>query len=216
MDISLHISDPAALLAMPVPLLAGSVLEKMHEENDQRGFHPGNFSSSENLRGYPQEQRQACALALAEAWSYLVVEGLLVLRPGDQNNWHVLSHLGRSLKSRKDFESYLHARMFPRQSMHPVLAESIYPLFLAGDYETCIFKAFKAIEVAVRDAAGPEFASQYGLALMQQAFNPKAGPLSNPTEPNAEQVALINLFAGANGRFKHTTIQRHVPVPDPR
>ena len=86
---------------------------------------------------------------------------------------------------------------------------------MRGDYDTAVFQAFKAVEVAVREAGGfpPDLV---GYDLMVAAFRPGRGPLNNRTAPEAEQIALMNLFTGAIGYFRNPFAHRVVVIVDPQ
>src|SRR5262245_47826677 len=47
---------------------------------------------------------------IAEAWSWLIQQGLLVLRPGS-NDWYVPSREGETIKSRENLDFLRHARL---------------------------------------------------------------------------------------------------------
>lgn len=151
-----------------------------------------------------------------EAWTFLVNEGLLIPEPGNTNNWHVLSRLGRRIKTKQDFDSFLQSRLFPKDSLHSELVNKVFSLFLSGDYETAIFKAYKIVKVAVRDGCGEDFEALYGVDLMRKAFHPKNGPLTDQSEPEPEKEALMHLFAGAVGRFKNPSSHKHIPIDNPQ
>ena len=46
------------------------------------------------------------------------------------------------------------ANVLPKQSLHPTIAERVWPNFIRGEYDTAVFQAFKEVEVAVRAAGG--------------------------------------------------------------
>lgn len=71
----------------------------------------------------------------------------------------------------------------------------------------------KAVEVAVREGAGLGN-DALGVALMRTAFG-KAGPLRDPEAEPGEQVAAMELFAGAIGLFKNPSSHRYVDFADP-
>lgn len=216
MNISQIIPDPDALLAMHPSQLAGVLLVRMNEPGQRGSWHSTTISNPEYVKVYPEGKRSECLLALMEAWSFLTNEGFLVRQPMDSGEWLVLSRLGKSMKSSDDFTSFLHSRIYPKESIHPKITKDVYPLFMSGDYETCIFKAFKAVEVAVREAAGSDFSELIGVNLMRNAFHPDKGPLTNPQEPISEREALMHLFAGAIGRFKNPTSHRNVAITSPQ
>jgi uncharacterized protein (TIGR02391 family) len=217
MNITNLIPDPEALLAMPTSQLAGIVLGEMQKQGSGYKEHPGNFTGHQRFENYDAKFVTAVQIAMMEAFCFLVNEGFLIPEPANNTtSWHVLSRLAQSIKTKHDFSAFLHAKLFPKNSTHPVLTEQVYPLFMSGDYETAIFKAFKLVEVAVRDAAGTGYENFYGVDLMRRAFNPKTGPLTIQDEPESEKEAIMHLFAGAIGRFKNPSSHRHVPISDPK
>lgn len=149
--------------------------------------------------------------ALREAWSWLVREGLLVEKP---HGWFFISQRGQRLRGRQDFAAYQRSNVLPKASLHPVIAESVLSNFIRGEYDTAVFQAFKEVEVAVR-AAGHFPADEVGTKLMGKAFKVGVGPLTDTTLPEAEQLAMVNVFSGAIGLFKNPSSHRHVDLNDP-
>ena len=86
--------------------------------------------------------------------------------------------------------------------------------FATGDYETAWFSAMKEVEVAVRKA-GDFDNSLIGVDLMKNAFSAQGGPLADTGAHRGEQVATMDLFAGAIGAFKNPTSHRTVSFTDP-
>jgi hypothetical protein len=146
------------LLALAPEELAGFILEHFHSRGDPNKFqeHPSNFPSSTVMEGYDRDNLKECLEALMEAWNCLEREGLIVRKPGAAD-WYIFSRRGKRIKTKKDYEAFRHANLFPKNTIHADLIEGVYPLFIRGDYETAVFKAFKLVEVAVREAAGPGF-----------------------------------------------------------
>lgn len=58
----------------------------------------------------------------------------------------------------------------------------------------------REVEIGVRDLSGLR---GYGVPLMQQALSEKGGPLTDPDADRGEQVAIMNLFAGAIGTLRN-------------
>ena len=83
-----------------------------------------------------------------------------------------------------------------------------------GDLDTAVFKAFKAIEEAVREA-GNFTASDIGVPMMRKAFDRNSGSLTDMSRPEAEREALAHLFAGAIGSYKNPHSHRTVSITDP-
>jgi uncharacterized protein (TIGR02391 family) len=96
-----------------------------------------------------------------------------------------------------------------------VLVRKVKPAFIRGDYDTAVFQAFKEVEVRVRKRAGLG-SSDIGVSLMRKAFNPTDGILTDKTADKGEQVARMELFAGAIGTFKNPSSHRDVGLTDPR
>lgn len=202
-----------ALLALEPEELAGYVLEHF-QGGDPRRFKESqaNFASDYLVREYPTDKHDQCRLALMEAWSCLVRDGILVPEPNNSHAVYVLSRRGQRIKTTEAYTAFRHATLFPREAMHREVAEKVYPLYLRGEYETGVFQSFKLVEVAVREGAGAGFESLYSTDLMRKAFHPETGPLTDKSEPVAEREALQALFAGAIGRFKNPSSHRHVPI----
>jgi uncharacterized protein (TIGR02391 family) len=72
----------------------------------------------------------------------------------------------------------------------------------------------KAVEVAVRDAAGLT-AKDIGTALMRKAFDPESGALTDLNVEKAEREARSHLFTGAIGSYKNPHSHRNVALDDP-
>ena len=53
----------------------------------------------------------------------------------------------------ENFTAFLKAKLFPPH-IDPLMARTVKPLFMRGDYETAVFRAFKEVEVRVRKRAG--------------------------------------------------------------
>jgi uncharacterized protein (TIGR02391 family) len=85
---------------------------------------------------------------------------------------------------------------------------------MRGEYDVAVFQAMKAVEVAVREAAKLP-AALLGVRLMREAFEPGTGPLTDPAMEGGEQVARMELFAGAIGSYKNPHSHRDVDLNDP-
>ena len=84
-------------------------------------------------------------------------------------------------------------------------------MYLRGDYDVAVFQAFKEVEVAVRKAAKASD-SLIGVKLMRAAFKPDGGILTDKETDPGEQVALMELYAGAIGHCKNPTSHRNVEM----
>ena len=72
---------------------------------------------------------------------------------------------------------------------------------MRGDFDEAVFKAMKAVEIAVRERANLSDA-HIGIRLMRCAFDPKNGPLTDIKAEAGEREALSDLFAGAIGSYE--------------
>lgn len=228
------IPDPDAVLALEPEELGAKLLFLLRQrETRQRKpvgqphgiFHPGNLigdvmsdgDRSRGQSGYPREKWNELGIAVSEAFAWLEAQGLIVPPPDNMNagaGWRILSRRARRFESEEDFKSFATARLLPRELLHPVLAEGVWLAFVRGDFPDAVFKAMRAVEIAVREAAG--FASgDHGVPMIRRAFNKDSGPLRDPNQEEAEREALMHLFAGAIGSYKNPHSHRNVPMDDP-
>lgn len=159
-------------------------------------------------------------IAFAEAWAWLVREGLVVPRPstggklGGASDWFVPSRRGRAINTRDQMQSFVRARLLPRAQLHAAILTASSALFEKGQYDTAVFAALKELEIAVRNKAGlPN--SLVGVDLMRTAFK-VGGKLADPSEERGETDGLMHLFAGAIGRYRNSTGHRRVEIEPER
>jgi uncharacterized protein (TIGR02391 family) len=198
------------------------LLRKRNLENDS--FHLGNLENdlwpSTLLPGqqtpYPRDQQAVISLALAEAWAWLEAQGLVVRAAGfgGQNGWRRLSRRARRFESEAEFANYTVARMLQREMLHPKIADKVWMAFMRGEFDVAAFQAMKAVEVALREAAGLGN-NWIGVSLMREAFAPDKGSLTDTKAERGEQVARMELFAGAIGSYKNPHSHRDVDLNDP-
>jgi uncharacterized protein (TIGR02391 family) len=215
--------DPEVLLALapeelaePVLILArdGAQNGSVHLEQVARQV---NGNPSGGVAGYPQSKTQACEDAICESWSWLTSQGLLVpvVWSNGTSGWMRLSR--RALKVVADggnFDSYRQSVAFPRELLHPLIADAVWLDLLRGDLEDSVFKSFRAVEESVRKAGGYG-PTDIGVTLMRKAFHTTTGPLSDQAQPEAEREALAHLFTGAIGSYKNPHSHRTVTISDP-
>jgi len=222
MNLNSLIPDAATVIALPPEELAVPVLRSLNWQDDnaaRRSAGRGeNFSLSNFCLGqarlYTGAPEEPCARAIATAFQYLINIGMLT--PNAYSNpygWFVLTDRAKAVRTEADYEHFMKLSLYPRGSIHAVIEQETYAEFVRGDYETAVFKAFKAIEVAVRHHAGLS-AELVGKTVMERAFN-ESGALTDTSEVKAEQEALMKLFSGAIGRFKNPTSHREFDISDP-
>jgi uncharacterized protein (TIGR02391 family) len=195
--------------------LAGILLEILLEidGSDRQFLHRENFFNQfMATQNYPATHGGEVAQATLEAWMWLEREGFLTPRLGNgAYGWLDLSRRAKRAANRSGVGAYRKAALLPFAELHPIIASSVYPMFLRGDYDTAVFQAFKEVEISVRSAAGLGN-DRLGCTLMREAFTPKNGPLSDTQEVPGEQTALMELFAGAIGYFKNPGSHREVEL----
>ncbi|KAK48586.1 hypothetical protein BG58_30645 [Caballeronia jiangsuensis] len=166
---------------------------------------------------YPREHLHDVDQALAEAFAWLEAQGLVIPDEGmnGQNGWRRLSRRAQQFENPAAFADYRTARLLPKDLLHPTIATTVWLSFMRGAYPTAVFEAMRAVEIAVREAAG--FAhSEHGVPMIRKAFNPKGGLLADPAADEGEREALSALFAGAIGSYKNPHSHRNVPIDTPR
>lgn len=190
------IPDVDVLVALAPEELAEVVLRLADERRRNGLTHLQSLASDIHgqlgaSNGYPQNRKQDAELALAEAWNWLTVQGLLIPEPGmnGNNGWMLLSRRAKAILADGSFNTYARSLAFPKTLLHPSIADEVWLDIVRGDLETAVFKAFRAVEVAVREAGN--FAdTDIGTALMRKAFDKATGPLADMQQPEAEREAL--------------------------
>lgn len=169
------------------------------------------FSSDPTAKTYPQNRRADAERALLEAWHWLEVQGLLVPASGinGANGFRQLSRRALRLESKEQFVSYAVGRRIPKESLNWRIAGPVWNAFVRGEFGTAVLLATKAVEVAVRDAAGLS-AADYGTKLMRTAFHPDNGPLTDMKSEPSERAARSDLFAGTIASYKNPHSHRDV------
>jgi uncharacterized protein (TIGR02391 family) len=163
---------------------------------------------------YPANLRDELERAIREAWYWL--EGTALLIPSNQihGSERILSRRAEKLAKAADPHRAFSARRLPKDSLHPTIREDVWALYHRGKYDTAVFEAMKAVEVAVRDAAGLT-AHDIGAPLMRKAFNSKSGPLTDMSTGEAEREARAHLFAGAMGSYRNPHAHLNISLDDP-
>ena len=210
------IPDVEVLLELEPEELGGYMLRVMNSGSEYRMTTRGGWLHQLFSGGnppYPSQRRDAAFRALAEAWNWLEVQGLVVWpdEANGKNGYRIPSRRGEKLTSPEEFGKYLRGSSLPREILHPRIVDTVWLLFLRGDYDTAVFQAFKEVEVAVREAAQLT-ETLIGVKLMRKALDPASGPLTDKSMSDAEQEALAHLFAGAIGYYKNPQSHRDVGI----
>lgn len=232
----LQFLDPVTIqqaAALDPEELAGFMLEFLNrysDEADKGGPAKDAYFTEQNyvasMLGKSHRRDRQLQRALIEAWNWLEREGFLARTVEDwmtlvgghiayvtRGGWF-LTRRGKRVRVRVDLQAIRQADLLPRKTLHPLLSGKVWPPFLAGDYETAVFAAFKEVEIAVRGKGGFA-ATDIGPPLMRKAFALTTGPLTDTSLPTAEQQGLSDLFAGSMGYYRNPCGHRRVPISDP-
>ncbi len=211
--------QPRDLLALTPEDLGGVIIEAV-SPLIQNGMFTIDFllNSLYQIVGpsYPPGTKTPVSLAFAEAISWLITQGLIVIDPGQPTLWYRLTRRAADLHTRADVEAFRKGRILPDDLVPPIFAQKVVPLFRRGDYDVAVFQAFKAVEVAVRRVANSKGAgyldSDVGVPLMRKAFHPESGPLTDTSVVVAEREAVMHLFSGAMGHARNPTGHQDVVI----
>lgn len=208
------IPDYEALLAFEPEELAGIILEYFNSRGT-KGKRVvvscyGNFTSGEALKNYPRGYEGDIRYALVEALVWLENEGLIAQDPNQRSkDWYFITRRGRTLEDRAAVESYRKADLLPKELLHPIMVNKVWPLFLRGEYDTAVFQAFKEVTVAVRYAV--EYTEEdCDVELMEKAFHPENGKMTDANQTEDEKQATLALFTGAMGLYKNPLCHRNI------
>lgn len=217
------VPDPDVLLAMEPEELGAKLLFLLRTEAHRAPFILSNFILElwpyNLLPGqsspYPADRKEEINLALAEAWSWLIAQGLLVVFPNAAGTpAYVLSRRAKKFADETEFRGFAASHMLQKDALHPRIASDVWIEFMRGKFDIAVLLAMKAVEVAVREASGLP-ADLFGVPLMREAFKTKSGTLADHTTEKGEQEARSALFAGAIGSYKNPQSHRDVNLDDP-
>jgi uncharacterized protein (TIGR02391 family) len=197
---------------LPTPELGIAVLRIL---NDQGSFSVHNFFNNASSVYGDTEDGRFLRDRLSDAWAWLEAHGFIGRDPADAaGTWKRVTTDGKRIASDQNALARIWAADRLTGVLDPDLDAKVRPIFNVGDYETACFAAMKEVEVSVRRSAGLD-RTLIGVKLMREAFKPEAGPLTDNAAPPGEQVATMELFAGAIGAFKNPPSHRTIAFDDP-
>ncbi len=216
-----RIPDVDLLLAMAPEEVAFHLLQ-VARENVQNGiFHPNTVTEPRRRIGtppgtsYDERRYPEVEVALKEAWHWIEMQMLVIPASGmnGANGHRQFSRRGAALVNHDQFRALQRAAAFPKELLHPTIAERVWLSLARREFDAAVFFAFRAVEEAVRDASGYA-ATDVGVPMMRKAFAPDTGPLRDSNQPPAEREALMHMFAGAIGSYKNPHSHRTVTIAD--
>ncbi|RKU31694.1 TIGR02391 family protein [Candidatus Poribacteria bacterium] len=210
---SIHslLPDHKILLELEPEELAGIILEYLNSggTKKRRMFSLSNLTSGAALRDYPRESESEICYALAEAWIWLENQGLIAPDPSQNGGWYFITRRGHTLEDRTAVEAYRKANLLPKELLHPIMIDKVWPLFLRGEYDTAAFQSFKEVAVAVRYAV-EDTEEDCDVELMEKAFHPEDGKMTDANQTKDEKQATLALFTGAMGLYKNPLCHRNI------
>ncbi len=200
------------LLQLEPEEVAVFLLDYFCDCDDQKRGHLNryNFTLDDNIVHYAGDKIKEVGKLIMEAWCWLEREGMLAPQPNNSgHDWRYVTAKGFKYRRKIDLEKYKKGYLLRRENLDKNLFDSLYNLFIRGDYDTAVFRAYKEVEVRVRSKAGLS-ADLIGVNLMRRAFNSEGGLLSDMEALPAERQATADLFAGSIGLFKNPSSHRRV------
>lgn len=202
------------LIALPVDALGIWLLRELTRH--PQSIHRANlYYSNTTMRLSINPTNQSIWNALAEAFDWLVANGLLAHMPGSRNEgFAFITRRGNQILAESEPLAVINATNRLSIDLHPRIESRVRSQFLLGEYEAAVLIAFREVEIRVRDLGGYDN-SEIGTKLMIKAFNrTKNGPLVDPALDPGEQESMMHLFAGAIGAFKNPSSHRQVDYGD--
>src|SRR6266436_8148731 len=67
---------------------------------------------------------------LMEAWMWLEREGFIIPRPGQQQDWAMITRRGRQVLAEQDFTAYRRESVLRSSELDPILVRKVKPAYL--------------------------------------------------------------------------------------
>lgn len=208
--------QPEELLQLEPEEIAVFLLDYLCDSEEQTRGHINryNFTLDGNIMPYAGEKTKEVGKRIMEAWCWLEREGMLAPQPNNSGSgWRYVTDKGFKYRRKVDLETYKKGYLLKRENLDKGLFDNVYNLFIRGDYDTAVFRAYKEVEVRVREKAGLPV-DILGVNLMRRAFSSEDGFLSDMKALPAERQATADLFAGSIGLFKNPSSHRRVNLDD--
>lgn len=215
-----QLPDPDAAMALPIDELAMRLLRQLGDLSPPIGKRSAlqtqraDYFEPWAKAPRPQVSHRDWEQKMSEAFDWLNSEGLLVQDASQRSSEFVrVSERGRQVLSAPEPGRYLDVTKLLAVTLHPRIDGKVRQHFSAGDPDTAVLLATKAVEVAVREAAGLG-KEHFGTRLMAAAFKPGEGPLHDGEIPIGEQAGVMALYSGLVGALKNPSSHRQVDYDD--
>lgn len=225
---------------LPAEALAIQLLQRLPDQQPVRREHmvfevlrdaaqkPSTTGPTVTYSDDLQHQHPTAVLAIVEAWQRLVLDGLIVNWPSKDPHYDTqgqgeifqLTRWGRQVRAREaDGQELVAARRRLGVELHPRLAPRVRDAISVGAFEQAALLALRAIEARVRDLTGDPRGKRgdrlTGTSLMQHAFAPDGGPLTDASGEAGERVGIMSLYVGAFGAVRNGLVHTEVEWTDP-
>ena len=141
-------------------------------------------------------------------------DGYIMQDPTQSSGFKILTDKGKMVVEQELGEMKLPSIDINEPLSHDILKSKVYDNYLAEDYESAIFKAFRLLEENVRRKASQP-ADIRGADLMSKAFKPSGGILAHPSaQTSSEAEGFHLLMRGAIMWFKNPSSHRTVGYHD--
>jgi uncharacterized protein (TIGR02391 family) len=165
---------------------------------------------------YEMRHHEAVKRALRSSWKDLEKSGLIEPADGDngKNGYFIPTEVGKMTNEPVDLQAAHQRSWLQPEMLHVDLHGAVWSAYKNNDFDTAITEAFKTLEVAVRDR-GRFSATDYGVALMEKAFDPNNGPLTDKSLPEPERRGWVRLLMGTMGAFRNSHAHRQIGIKEP-
>ncbi|MEM1196308.1 MAG: TIGR02391 family protein [Pseudomonadota bacterium] len=219
------IPDEQLLISLPAEEVGRQLLRLARDRYTGRHFSKEGIAGRDNLFDstfdpnrpgsvYSSSYRDEILLSVAEGWQWLESQGLIMPAAAPNESYTRFTRIGlRLAEDESRFDAYLSTSQFPKSLIHESIMDDVWIQLAQGKYDVAVFIAFRAVEEAVRDAAGYN-EEEHGVPMIRRAFHKTDGPLTKLSDPMAEREALLGLVAGAVGSYKNPHSHRTVGLSD--
>jgi Protein of unknown function (Hypoth_ymh) len=169
---------------------------------------------------YDVGKRNDVQKRISRAWRTLE-DARLIEEPdpdNGKNGYRVVSPEGREANAATDLAGAKVRSRFARELFHPSLPDAAWNSFRSADYDTAVFEALKAVEVAVRKKGLGKNGiggNDHGVDLMRKAFDTSSGPLTDYAATIRRRNRRLELFTGTFGELRNPKAHQDPTITDP-
>jgi uncharacterized protein (TIGR02391 family) len=207
------IPPPAEAIELPVDELALDLLRLIVHEDQGHLLTRGNAGNPGHWTHHSDPSPDLMFLeAISEAYDWLLHQGLVARRPGEESGWCYVTRRGLTALAESEPLQRLRAEQRITARMHLAIRQEAREQVLHGRWDNAVLVGLREVEIRVREMSDLD---GHGVDLMGAAFSPKMGPLCDPSASKGEQDGMVALFRGAFGLFRNPPGHRRVEYPDP-